>query len=84
MTSVTPGDFPYDEIDRFDRVSDALAAGYKESQVWSMTEGCDGDTYCYGPSRHWVNLLFYVVTAEHHDDDTYYEESDHSYLDEDE
>ena len=68
-------EFPYEEIrkdtgDFFDSIAEAKAAGFKESQIWSVTEY--EDTFTYGPSRHWVNLLGYVATVEHHDDNTYF------------
>lgn len=67
--------FPFEEIrkpsgDFFDRLYEAKQAGYDEDQIWSVTE-CDG-AWCWGPSRHWVNLIGYVATNERHDDDTYY------------
>lgn len=70
-------EFPYEEIrkdsgDFFDSIAEAKAAGFEESQIWSVTE-CE-DTFTYGPSRHWVNLLGYVATVEHHDDNTYFVE----------
>ncbi len=73
--------FPFDEIraepngDYFDSVADAMAAGFDLDQVWSVVHG-DGDSYCYGPSHHYVNLLGYVATTERHDGDTYYIEVD--------
>lgn len=68
-------EFPFEEIrkdsgDFFDSIEEAKAAGFEESQIWSVTE-CE-DTFTYGPSRHWVNLLGYVATVEHHDDNTYF------------
>ena len=67
--------FPFEEIRRrdgnyFDTAEDAIAAGYKESQVWSVIES-EG-TYTYGPSFHYINRLGYIATKEHHDGKTYY------------
>ncbi len=77
-------DFPFDEIrnatgDYFASVTEAMKAGYQESQIWSVAiadgEGPNGeDAYTYGPSFHYVNVMGYIATKEHHDDETYYEE----------
>lgn len=58
-----------------------------QKHVWSVVEGeeaedvdyDDPDYECntpfvYGPSRHYVNLVGYVVTRESHDEETYYED----------
>lgn len=79
-------DFPFEEIrkpngDYFDTAEDAMAAGYAESQVWSVIEG-EG-TYVYGPSHHYINRLGYIATKEHHDGNTYYHEKDPDYDDTD-
>jgi len=69
-------EFPYEEIrkepdgDFFDSIEEAKALGFAESQIWSVTE-CD-NSFAYGPSHHWVNLLGYVATVEHHDGKTYF------------
>lgn len=70
-------DFPFEEIRRedgnyFNLVSDAIAAGHTLDHIWSVTES-EG-TVTYGPSRHYINRLGYIATAEAHDDDTYYHE----------
>ena len=77
-TEIQYMDFPFDEIrresgDYFDTIQQAREAGYSDNQIWSVTE--DNNTFCYGPSRHWVNLLGYVATAEKHNDNTYYLEN---------
>ena len=68
-------EFPFEEIRRrdgnyFDTVEEAMRAGYKETQIWSVVES-EG-TYTYGPSFHYINRLGYVATKEHHDNETYY------------
>lgn len=75
--------FPFEEIRKrdgnyFDTAKEAIAAGYMESQIWSVIES-DG-WYTYGPSFHYINRLGYVATKEHHDGETYY----HEYVDTDE
>ena len=75
-------DFPYYAIpdrngDYWPTIDSCLAAGFKLSQVWSVTvtdtdEDNDDPVWCYGPAHHYVNLIGYVVTFEHHDGDTYY------------
>lgn len=75
-------DFPFTEKRRFDSWGEAKKAGWKDSQIWSVTCGDDEDNedgircsvFLYGPPHHYVNHLYHVVTDEHHDDDTYYEE----------
>ena len=76
-------DFPYAEVrdsagDYWPTIDACLAAGYERSQVWSVTVAdCDDDStvWCYGPAHHYVDLIGYVVTAEHHDGETYYVET---------
>jgi hypothetical protein len=68
-------DFPFDEIrtesgDYFDSIDQVRAAGYADNQIWSVTE--HDNTWCYGPSHHWVNLIGYIATKETHDGNTYY------------
>tara|TARA_B100000787_G_C16031398_1_gene222929 strand:- start:297 stop:581 length:285 start_codon:yes stop_codon:yes gene_type:complete len=88
MTTIHEEDFPFEEIrdeggDYFYRISELLALGYVESQIWSVVSGDDevdqnGQRwiyFTYGPSHHYVNLIGYVATKEHHDGDTYYEEA---------
>ena len=73
-------EFPFEEIrdehgDYFMTPYDAKReTGYDESHIWSVTE-CE-NTWSYGPSHHYVNLIGYVVTHEPHDCNTYYEEED--------
>ena len=73
-------EFPFEEIrdehgDYFMTIGDAKKhTGYDESHIWSVTE-CE-NTWSYGPSHHYVNLIGYVVTHEPHDGNTYYEELD--------
>jgi len=72
--------FPHTEIrdlagDYWPTIDACLAAGYEFSQVWGVTvTDCDDDAtvWCYGPAHHYVDLIGYVVTAEHHDGETYY------------
>ena len=72
-------EFPFDEIrdehgDYFMTIGDAKKhTGYDESHIWSVTE-CE-NTWTYGASHHYVNLIGYVVTHEAHDGNTYYEEN---------
>ena len=66
--------FPFEEINRYDTLSEAIMAGAKEDHLWSVVEGDTGDTYHYGPPRHYINLLYIVETKEKHDGDTYYDE----------
>ena len=72
-------EFPFEEIrdehgDYFMTIGDAKKhTGYDESHIWSVTE-CE-NTWSYGPSHHYVNLIGYVVTHEAHDGNTYYEEN---------
>jgi hypothetical protein len=68
-------DFPFEELDRFDSQREAINAGNDTNQIWSVVIDDDTNSYCYGPSHHYVNLLYYIVTKERHDDDTYYEEA---------
>lgn len=73
---VHQSDFPFERIneDYFFYAKDALKAGYKDSQIWSVAEG-DDSIFTYGPSHHYINVIGYIVTEETHDGDTYYEES---------
>jgi len=72
-------EFPFDEIrdehgDCFMTIEDAKKhTGYDESHIWSVTE-CE-NTWTYGASHHYVNLIGYIATHEAHDGNTYYEES---------
>ena len=61
--------FPYEEIDRFETLEEARAAGYDDDQIWSVIEG----DYCpdwligiftYGPCHHYANLMYYVCTKQ--------------------
>ena len=82
MTQVHTQEFPYQTLmmptgDYYDNKQQMEAAGFAETQMWSVTEGSSDDGsewFCYGPVDHYVNLIGYVATAEHHDGDTYYEE----------
>ena len=57
----------------FTNIDDAKKqTGYDESHIWSVTE-CE-NTWTYGASHHYINLIGYVVTHEAHDDNTYYED----------
>ncbi len=77
-------DFPFEEIrdeygDLFNSVDAAMAVGFNRNQIWSVVDADSDDPnvhsiWCYGPPRHYVNLLGYVCTRERHDDDTYFEE----------
>ena len=72
-------DFPFEEIrkesgDYFDSAQEAMdATGLGLDHIWSVV--CEDDTYCYGPSHHYVNLIGFVATKEAHDGETYYEET---------
>ena len=70
-------DFPFNEIrhetgNYFRSVEEAMKAGYQKSQIWSVAIA--DDSYTYGPSHHYVNVMGYIATNEHHDSNTYYEE----------
>jgi hypothetical protein len=65
--------FPFEEIAQFHTIPEAVKAGWQVSQIWSVTEGDDDDVWVYGPSRHHVNLLHYIVTNEHHNENSYAE-----------
>lgn len=81
MSKVIKGEFPFNELvkhtgDKYDFPDEMAAAGFEQTQMWSVAEhvGEDGAEYLmYGPSNHFVNVIYYVATAEHHDDNTYYE-----------
>lgn len=70
-------EFPFDEIrtasgNYFSTMAQAIAAGYEEDQIWSVTE-CEG-SYSYGPSHPYFHLLGFIATQERHDGETYYHE----------
>jgi hypothetical protein len=70
-------EFPFEEIkdingNYFESATHALEHGFDENQIWSVVE--ENDTFIYGPSHHYINLIGYIATKEHHDGDTYYEE----------
>lgn len=73
-------EFPFKALTNADGDLFNTAAEAKEfwkcdwSNVWSVIEPED-NTYVYGPPRHFVNRMGYVVTKEAHDNNTYYEES---------
>lgn len=67
-------DFPYDEVSRHDMLADAFATGAKDENIWSVVEHDDGNGVTYGPYYHFVNVLYWIITAETHDKSTYYEE----------
>lgn len=67
--------FPYEELSRHHTLSDIrLNTNAADDQIWSVIEHHDGNGCTYGPSHHWFNRLYYIVTSEVHDGDTYYEE----------
>tara|TARA_B100000945_G_scaffold134535_1_gene107391 strand:- start:1334 stop:1624 length:291 start_codon:yes stop_codon:yes gene_type:complete len=71
----TIGDFPFQELARFDTEAEAVAAGVALEHLWSVVEdGDQSDVWIYGPSCHYVNLLYLVQTKERHDGRTYWEE----------
>ena len=79
MTQVTSNEheqhFPFEEIrqesgDYFDYIWQLRDLGYADTQIWTVT--VHDDTWCWGPSHHWVNPIGYVATKEHHDNNTYY------------
>jgi len=77
MDTNTFADFPFEEIRRpddnmFNSWKEAEQAGFKENQIWSVTD-CDGD-WTYGPPTHYVNIIGFIATAETHDGETYYHE----------
>tara|TARA_R110000803_G_scaffold48753_1_gene101328 strand:+ start:667 stop:942 length:276 start_codon:yes stop_codon:yes gene_type:complete len=76
-------DFPFEEVDRFDSQREAINAGNDTNQIWSVVIDDDTNSYCYGPSHHYVNLLYYIVTKERHNDNTYYEEEGIPCIDDD-
>jgi hypothetical protein len=70
-------EFPFDEIrrqdgDHFNNIAECKKAGFDEDQIWSLT--LEEDTFCYGPSIHWINLIGYICTNERHDGQTYFME----------
>ena len=78
-------DFPYEEIRRadgnyFDSVEEALTIAKDEYNIWSVIDDeieVDNKRYVvftYGPSRHYVNVIGFVVTKEAHNGNTYFEE----------
>ena len=77
MTTTVFGDFPFHEYrkesgDFFDTWVEARGEGFRDNQIWSVTE--HENTIVYGPPQHYINLLGFVATKETHDGDTYYEE----------
>lgn len=82
--TIIEGDFPFAEIrddvvggngDYFESWQAAKDAGFDDDQIWSVTEGDGGDTYCYGPPHHYVNHIGHIATNERHDNATYYIEA---------
>ena len=76
-------EFPFEEIrdeqgDYFLTIEDAKKhTGHDESHIWSVTE--HDNTWCYGPSHHYVNLIGYLATHEAHDGNTYYSTEELNY-----
>ena len=75
-------EFPFEPIrdssgDYWQSVSDCVAAGFSEDQVWSVAVVDEDDhvIFCYGPAHHYVNVIGYVATNERHDGDQYFEET---------
>ena len=72
-------EFPFEEVARFDFLEQVPADVPRES-IWSVVVtdlDCGCTNFTYGPSHHWVNLMYYVQTAEAHDGDTYYSDDYH-------
>lgn len=70
--------FPYEEIraadgDYFPSQHAARMAGYLDNQIWSIA--VVDDTWTFGPSHHWVNVIGYIATNETHDNKTYFDET---------
>jgi len=69
-------EFPFEEQNRYDTMREALGAGWLETQIWSVVVHDDEDnTWTYGPTHHYVNVMHFTATKEHHDGNTYYHES---------
>ncbi len=76
--------------DYFDTFDEALSADVDfevgEENVWSVQETEEWHErsgneephrklhFSYGPGKHWVNVIGFIVTVEEHDGNTYYEE----------
>jgi len=78
-------EFPFEEHraepdgDLYMSVQEALSAGWLKTQIWSVVTCDDSNTWTYGPSHHYVNVLGFIATKEPHDNETYYhEEGDES------
>lgn len=73
-------EFPFEELrdpqgGYWRTLGEARAAGFADTQIWSVVIDDDEDTITYGPYFHYVNLLGYTATKEHNDHKTYYVES---------
>ena len=71
-------DFPFEEIRQkdgnyFNTAQQAQKAGYALNQIWSVIES--DNTWTYGPSHHYINVVGYIATKEKHDGETYYTET---------
>ena len=71
-------DFPFEEIRQkdgnyFNTAQQAQEAGYALNQIWSVVEV--DNTWTYGPSHHYINVVGYIATKEKHDGETYYTET---------
>ena len=72
-------EFPYQEVANFDTVEEALKAGWKKNQIWSVDYADDDEVdedgerwgcQSFGPP--WMNRGFgFTVTKETHDGDTF-------------
>lgn len=72
-------EFPFEEVSRFDSLAEVPADVPREN-IWSVVVtdlDCGCTNFTYGPSHHWVNLMYYVQTAEAHDGGTYYSDDYH-------
>ncbi|KZX57807.1 hypothetical protein A3709_19480 [Halioglobus sp. HI00S01] len=73
-----PGETSINDGDYFESAEAAMeATGLGENHIWSVTDNEDDDgnsVFCYGPSRHFVNLIGFIATKEPHDGETYYED----------
>jgi len=65
------GEFPYQELQRFDTRAEAYASGIDKKYLWAVTEDDDVydennrySIYIYGDHSHYVNHLYHTQTAE--------------------
>ena len=65
------GEFPHDELQRFDTRAEAYNSGIDKNHLWAVTSEDDVFdennryfVYIYGDHSHYVNHLYHVQTAE--------------------